>query len=156
MRCPFVDSRNDRLNENQSKDFLKFWRNLLSHERPHLAIWVKLSRPVCVSTSSIVSMKKVWKDLLKFVWLLRADAINSLSWVRGLVFITVTGFLLLLSYWKSSTYPNFLSIIFIFFNTFFSFILCRLRGAVKQPINGLLYTQVIENHIIINFLTKYW
>ena len=37
----------------------------------------------------------------------------------------------------------------IFFNTFFSFILCRLRDAVKQPINGPLYTQVIENYIII-------
>lgn len=35
-------------------------------------------------------MKKVLKDLLKFVWLLRADAINSLSWVNGLVFIKVT------------------------------------------------------------------
>jgi F0F1-type ATP synthase gamma subunit len=35
-------------------------------------------------------MKKVLKDLLKFVWLLRADAINSLNWVSGLVFIKVT------------------------------------------------------------------
>lgn len=24
VKCPFVDSRNDRLNDSQSKDFLKF------------------------------------------------------------------------------------------------------------------------------------
>ena len=88
MRCPFVDSRNDRLNDSQSKDFLKFWRNLLSHERPHLAIWVKLSRPVCVRISSMVSMKKDWKDLLKFVWPERAFEIISLSWIRGLIFMS--------------------------------------------------------------------
>ena len=35
-------------------------------------------------------MKKVLKDLLKFVWLLRADAINSLNWVSGLVFIVTS------------------------------------------------------------------
>ena len=28
----------------------------------------------------------------------------------------------------------------IFFYTFFGFILCRMRGAVKLPQNGLLYT----------------
>ena len=33
------------LNVIQSNDFLKFWRNRLSHERPHLAIWVKFMRP---------------------------------------------------------------------------------------------------------------
>ena len=129
MRCPFVDSRNDRLNDSQSNDFLKFWRNRLSHERPHLAIWVKLSRPVCVSISSMVLKKKDWIDLLKFFWPARAFEIISLSWIRGLIFI--------------------------FLNTFFGFVLCRLRGAVKLPQNGLLYTQVIENYLIVKFLTKY-
>ena len=33
------------LNVIKSNDFLKFWRNRLSHERPHLAIRVKFMRP---------------------------------------------------------------------------------------------------------------
>ena len=45
MRCPFIGERKWRLNESQSKGFLKFWRKRLSHERPHLAIWVKFMRP---------------------------------------------------------------------------------------------------------------
>ena len=34
---------------------------------------------------------------------------------------------------------KFSSIVFIFFNTISGFVLCRLRGAVKLPGNGLLY-----------------
>ncbi len=45
IRCPIIGERKWRLNESQSKGFLKFWRNRLSHERPHLAIWVKFMRP---------------------------------------------------------------------------------------------------------------
>jgi len=37
-------------------------------------------------------MKKVWKGLLKFVWPESAFEIISLSWIRGLIFIKVTGF----------------------------------------------------------------
>ena len=37
-------------------------------------------------------MMKVRKDLLKFVMLERAAAIISLSWIRGLIFVIVTGF----------------------------------------------------------------
>ena len=40
----------------------------------------------------MVSMMNVRKDLLKFVMLERAAAIISLSWIKGLVFIIVTGF----------------------------------------------------------------
>lgn len=35
----------------------------------------------------MVSMMKVWKDLLKFVMLERAAATISLSWIRGLIFM---------------------------------------------------------------------
>ena len=90
MRCPFVGSRKDLLNESQSKDFLKFWRNLLSHDLPNSAIVVKLSRPLCVRKSSMVSMKKVRKDLPKFVWPERAFETISLSWVRGLIIVMLT------------------------------------------------------------------
>lgn len=69
---------------------VKHLQNRISHERPHLAIWVKFMRPEDVRKSSIVSMMKDWKDLLKFVMLERAAAIISLSWIRGLVFIQVT------------------------------------------------------------------
>jgi len=31
-------------------------------------------------------MKKVWKDLLKFVWPESAFEISSLSWIKGLDF----------------------------------------------------------------------
>ena len=40
-------------------------------------------------------------------------------------------------------------------HSFFGFVLCRLRGAVKQPRNGLLYAKVIENYIIVKFLTNH-
>ena len=36
----------------------------------------------------MVSMKKDWKDLLKFVWPERAFEIISLSWIRGLIFMS--------------------------------------------------------------------
>ena len=54
----------------------------------------------------------VWKNMFKFVWLLRTDAVNSLSWISDLVFIKITGFLLLLSYWIIEHLSKFLSIIF--------------------------------------------
>lgn len=44
-------------------------------------------RPEDVRKSSMVSMMKVWKDLLKFVMLERAAATISLSWIRGLIFM---------------------------------------------------------------------
>jgi len=44
-------------------------------------------RPEDVRKSSMVSMMKDWKDLLKFVMLERAAATISLSWIRGLIFI---------------------------------------------------------------------
>lgn len=75
------------LNVIQSNDFLKFWRNRLSHERQHLAIWVKFMRPEDVRKSSMVSMMNVRKDLLKFAMLDRASSISSASWVRGLIII---------------------------------------------------------------------
>ena len=87
MRCPVIGERKWRLNESQSKGFLKFWRKRLSHERPHLAIWVKFMRPEDVRKSSMVSMMNVRKDLLKFVMLERAAATISLSWIRGLIFM---------------------------------------------------------------------
>lgn len=70
------------------EDFLKFWRDSAFAERPHLAIWVKLSRPVCVRISSMVSMKKDWKDLLKFVWPERAFEIYLSELDRGLIFMS--------------------------------------------------------------------
>ena len=90
-------------------------RESLSHERPHLAIWVKFMRPEDVRKSSMVSMMNVRKDLLKFVMLERAAAIISLSWIRGLVFIQVTSCVVTTKLLKSSTYPNFSSIIIAFF-----------------------------------------
>ena len=81
------------------------------------------------------------KSFAKIVWPERAFEIISLSWIRGLIFMSCNlkcGNSKLL---KSGTYPNFFkSIIFIFLNTFFGFVLCRLRGAVKLPESGLLYT----------------
>ena len=72
------------------KGLLEVLTDRLSHERPHLAIWVKFIRPEDMRKSSMVSMMNIRKDLLKFVMLERAAAIISLSWIRGLIFIQVT------------------------------------------------------------------
>ena len=45
VRCLEAESMKCLLKAIQSNDFLKFWRNRLSHEREHLAIWVKFMRP---------------------------------------------------------------------------------------------------------------
>ena len=44
-RCLEVESRKCLLKETQSNGVLKFWRNRLSHELEHLAIWVWFMRP---------------------------------------------------------------------------------------------------------------
>ena len=48
MRRPFVGWRKDLLDKDQSKEFLKFWRNLLSHDLLSFAIVEKLMHPVFV------------------------------------------------------------------------------------------------------------
>ena len=55
IRCPIIGKRKWLLNESQSKGFLKFWRNRLSHELEHLAIWVKFMRPEAVRWVSLAS-----------------------------------------------------------------------------------------------------
>lgn len=137
MRCPFVVSRKYLLKPSQSKDFLKFWRNLLSHDLPHRAIWVKFVRPVFVRKSSMVSMKKVWKGLLKFVWPESAFEIISLSWIRGLIFIKVTGFVVTSKLLKIKHLSKLFEHYFPLFLTLFSVsVLCRSSDVARYSDTG--------------------
>ena len=79
------------------------------------------------------------KSFAKIVWPERAFEIISLSWIRGLIFIKVTGFVVTSKLLKIKHLSKFFKHYFHRFNTLFGFVLCRLRGAVKLPENGLLY-----------------
>ena len=141
MRCPFVGSRKDLLNESLSKAFLKFWRNLLSHDLPSFAIVVKLLRPLFVRYSSIVSMKKVRKDLPKFVWLERAFETISLSWVRGLTVIMLT---CCLANSKLVIVKHLSKLFGHYFRDYLTLVsalvLCRIRRAAKRLLTGCCIT----------------
>ena len=145
MRCPFVVSRKFLLKPSQSKGFLKFWRNLLSHDLPHRAIWVKFVRPVFVRKSSMVSMKKVWKGLLKFVWPESAFEIISLSWIRGLIFIKVTGFVVTSKLLKIKPLIQIIWALFsTVFNTFFCICFMPFKWCRKIFWYGLLYCKYLK------------
>ena len=134
IRCPIIGERKWRLNESQSKGFLKFWRNRLSHEQEHLAIWVKFMRPEDVRNSCIVSMMNFSKVLLKFVMLERAAAIISLSWIRGLIFVIVTSFVVTTKLLKIKHLSKFFKHFFRGFLTLFSaFVQGRSAGVSGTP-----------------------
>ena len=152
MRCPAIGERKWRLNESQSKDFLKIWRKRLSHERPHLAIWVKFMRPEDVRKSSMVSMMNVRKDLLKFVMLERAAATISLNWIRGLVFIQVTSCVVTTKLLKNQALIQILQAFFSrFFNIYFGFCSRSFDGCLWHPGTGYCCCNELKIIQFLNF-----
>ena len=85
----------------------------------------------------MVSMKKVRKDLPKFVWPERAFETISLSWVRGLIIVMLTCCLVNSKLVIIKHLSKFFKHYFRDFLTFISaLVLCRSRGAAERSLTG--------------------
>jgi len=88
-------------------------------------------------------MKKVWKGLLKFVWPESAFEIISLSWIRGLIFIKVTGFAVT----SNLLYIKHLSKLFehyfpLFLTLFSVSVLCRSSDVARYSDTGFCIVSI--------------
>ena len=84
------------------------------------------------------TMMKVRKDLLKFVMLERAAAIISLSWIRGLIFVIVTGFVVTTKLLKIKHLSKFFKHCFRDFLTLFRLLFKVVQQVSMAPRNGRL------------------
>ena len=86
----------------------------------------------------MVSMMNVRKDLLKFATLDRASSISSASWVRGLMIIGLTCFVIITKLVIIKHLSNFFKHSFLDFLTLFQSFILAVPLVSQDPIGGLL------------------